>query len=331
MPVTVKIEDRARKEAQQAAGPPAQLDDYVHPAERGEGLKAFALWMLFIVVLVAGFSAAPATRQIGIGIFIWWLVTCVGYFFIGPRLVMRRLRVTGDDIRITSRNQPRLKAVLSKGSAVLGIAEPEAFLLPEGVSQIRIFGRPSFIVITQAALDLLAPTEVDVHVLRVLVNERQNHTRRMMLMKFLNDTPPAARILTWPVAMYAFFLRLWWIDLAEMTVDRLVLLLVKNPKLVQSALIKQHAATDPLMQEYEITPQDVDNYIEQSGLIGLQGREISTQYKLGQAIHDNPYLEERLNELNAWAKSDEFQEALKKLAEARAAKTGTPTPAATTA
>jgi len=144
------------------------------------------------------------------------------------------------------------------------------------------------------------------------------------LMKFLNDTPPAARILTWPIALYAFFLRLWWTDLAEMTADRLTLLLVKNHKLMQSALIKQHAATDPVMQEYDITPQDVDNYIEQSGLIGLQGREISTQYKLGQAIHENSYLEERLNELNNWAKSDEFQEAVKKLAEARAARGGAP-------
>lgn len=317
MPVTVTIEDRAKKEAQKAAGPPAQLDDYVHPSERSEGMKAFGLWMLFIVVLVAGFSVSPVTRNIGIGIFAWWLLAVIGYFFIGPRIVMRRLRMHGGDIQVTSKNQPRLKAVLSKGSAILGISEPETFLLPEGISQVRIFSPPAFLLVTQAALDLMQPTEVDVHVLRALTHERQNHTRRLMLMKFLNDTPSAARLLAWPVSLYAFFLRLWWTDLADMTADRLVLLLLKNHKLMQSALIKQHAATDPLMFEHEITSSDVDNYIQQSGLIGLQGREISTQYKLGQAIHENPYLEDRLQQLNDWAKSPEFEEAVKKLAEAR--------------
>lgn len=319
MPVTVNIQDREKTAAAKNAPPPAQLDDYVQPGERSEGLKALGLWMLFIVVLVAGFSIAPQTRQIGIGIFAWWLLACIGYFFIGPRILMRRLRVT-PDVQITSKNQPRLKTILGKGSAILGVSEPEGFLVSEGFSQVRMYGPPSFIVVTEMALGVLAPAEVDVHILRALVHERQNHTRRLMLMKLLTDTPAIARFLAWPVALYAFFLRLWWSDAAEITADRLVLLLVKNHKLMQSALIKQHAASDVLMQEHDITSRDVDNYIEQSGLIGLQGREISTQYKLGQAIHENPWLEDRLQQLNEWAKSNEFQEAVKKLAEARAPK-----------
>jgi Zn-dependent protease with chaperone function len=234
---------------------------------------------------------------------------------------LRRLRTHGNDIIVNSKTHPRLKAVLTKGSAILGIAEPEAFLLAEGISQVRVFGRPTFVIVTQAALDLLQPAEVDCLLLRGLIHERQNHTRRLMLMKFLNDTPPAARLLAWPVGLYAFFLRLWWTDMAEMTADRLVLLLLKNHKLVQSALIKQHAATDPLMFEHEITAQDVDNYLEQSGMIGLQGKEISTQYKLGQAIHENPYLEDRLHQLKEWAESEEFKVAVQKLADARANKT----------
>jgi hypothetical protein len=325
MPVTVNTAQPSKRNLPKDAPPPAQLDDYVQPGERSEGLKALGLWMLFSVVFVAGFSVAEATRSFGIGIFVWWLLSCLGYFFIGPRLLIRRLRVT-PDIEITSQKQPRLKAILTKGSAILGVPEPESFLLPEGISQVRMFGPPSFIIITEAALEILAPAEVDVHILRALVHERQKHTRRLMMMKFLNDTPAPARFLVWPVSLYAFFLRLWWVDAAEITADRLTLLLVKNHKLMQSALIKQHAATDPLMHEHEITSSDVDNYIEQSGLIGLQGREISTQYKLGQAIHENPWLEDRLQQLNEWAKSSEFEEAVKKLAEVRASKSGAAAP-----
>ena len=131
-----------------------------------------------------------------------------------------------------------------------------------------------------------------------------------------DDTPPALRFLAWPVGLYAFLLRTWWTDLAEMTADRLTLLVVKNHKILSSALIKQHAATDPLMSEHEILASDVDAYIEQNGLISLEGREISTQYKLGQAIHETPYLEERLQELTSFAKSPEFKVALQKFAEA---------------
>lgn len=330
MPVTVKIEDREKKAAQKNAPPPAQLDDYVHPNEKGEGTKALLLWLALIFIPILGFAFAEATRNISIGLFLWWFLSCVGYFFVGPRLVARRLRMMSGDIRITSKNQPRLKAVLSKGSGVFGVDEPETYLLPEGISQVRIFGPPYFIILTQATLDLMQPAEVDVHLLRLLAYQRQNHVRRFMLLKFLNDTPTAARLLVWPVGLYGFLLRLWWSDLAEMTADRLVLLLVKNHKLLQTAMIKQHAATDPLMGEHDISSQDVDNYIEQSGLIGMKGHEISTQYKLGQAIHENPFLEARLQELVTWAKSPEFEEALKKLAEARAAKGAAPAAAAPT-
>ena len=328
MPVTVTIQDRDKKAAAEQAVPPAALDDYEMPGERREGTKAFAMWMLFIVVLVAGFSVAPATRGIGIGIFVWWLAACIGYFFVAPKIIMRRLRMQGNEIIVNAKSQPRLQAVLSKGSGVLGIASPEAYLLPEGISQIRIYTPPNFLLVTQATLDLLQPTEMDALILRHLVHFRQNHARRLMLMKLLNDTPPAARILIWPVGSYGFFLRMWWSDMAEMTADRLTLLLIKNHKVIASALLKQHAATDPLMGEHEITSQDVDAYIEQNGLISLEGREISTQYRLGQAIHENPYLEERLQALNNFAKSDEYKEALQRLADARAKKTGVPVVAA---
>lgn len=314
MPVTVTIPDREKQAAAKVV--PAALDDFAHPSERREGAKAFGLWLLFIFVLVAGLSFAPATQPYAIGVFVWWLASCLAYFFIAPKMILRRLRMHGREIAINSQTQPRLQALLTKGSAILGTDRPEGFLLEEGISQIKVFSPPPFIIITQASIDLLQTNELDCLVLRQLVHLRQNHARRLMMLRFLNDTPGALRFLAWPVGLYAFLLRTWWTDLAEMTADRLTLLVVKNHKILSSALIKQHAATDPLMSEHEILASDVDAYIEQNGLISLEGREISTQYKLGQAIHENPYLEERLQELTAFAKSPEFKVALQKLAEA---------------
>lgn len=322
MPVTVTIPDRDKQAAAKVV--PAALDDFAHPSERREGAKAFGLWLLFIFVIVAGLSFSPATQSFAIGVFLWWLLASLGYFFIAPKMILRRLRMHGRESIISSQTHPRLQALLTKGSAVLGVPRPEGFLLLEGISQVNAFTPPPFIIITQASVDLLQPNELDCLVLRQLVHLRQNHARRLMMMRFLNDTPAAIRFLAWPVALYALLLRTWWIDLAEMTADRLTLLVVKNHKVFSSALIKQHAATDPLMGEHEILPADVDAYIEQNGLISLEGREISTQYKLGQAIHENPYLEERLQELTAFAKSPEFKVAVQKLAEAGAGKPAAP-------
>jgi hypothetical protein len=139
-----------------------------------------------------------------------------------------------------------------------------------------------------------------------------------MLLQFLSDTAPTARILVWPAVLYGVLLRAFWLESAEQSADRLTLLLMKNSKILLSALLKQQAASDPIMQEMRITSTDVDNFVRQEGEIGFAGDEISTQYKIGSAIHENPYLEERVQAINRWAKSPEYREALKKLAETKA-------------
>ncbi|MBV9865017.1 MAG: hypothetical protein JO316_06680 [Abitibacteriaceae bacterium] len=324
MAVTVKITDKDKRQA--ASGPPPDLSDYVVQGEKGEGTKAFVIWFLLIIVASVGLSLNPNTMGFGIGIFVWWLVSCIIYFFIAPRMVLRRLRMHGSEYEVTSRNHPRLRNLLSKASGMLGLDTPEAFVVDETIPQIRILGsnKSPFLIITKGAMDLLQNSELDTLVLRCLVQARQGHVRRLSLLQFVNDTAAPLRILVWPAMFYAWLLRgTNWQEFAAETADRLTLLLMKNYKVLLSALLKLHAATDPLMQETKISSQDVDNYIKQSGFIGLEGQEISTQYRLGSAIHENPYLEERIKALNSFADSDEFDSALTKLAAARIGKAAT--------
>lgn len=320
MAVTVKISD---KDKTQVAGPPPDLSDYVVAGEQSEGTKAFLLWALPLLVLAAGLTFSPATRTFGIVLLVWWITTCLIYFVLAPRTALRRLRMHGSEYAITSRNQPRLKNLLSKASSRLGLREPESFLVAEPNPQVSILGgvKAPFIVITQGAVDLLQPVELDTLILRCLVHARQGHVRRLTLLRFMTDTAPALRLLVWPAGFYAYLLRLNWQDLSEQTSDRLTLLLMKNYDVLLSALLKLHAATDPQMQTIKVTAQDVDSYIKQRGVIGLEGKEISTQYRLGSSIHDNSYLEERIRSLTEFHDSDEFDAALDKLAAARVSKT----------
>jgi hypothetical protein len=320
MPVTVKT-GQSKKQTETVVRI-ADLTDYEVEGARSDGMKAFWIWALFMFLFGLFFTYFDGTRGIGIGIFVWWFVAAVVYFIIWPRMLQRRLRLEGPEIVVTAQNAPRLKTTLSKGSALLGIEPPEAYLLNENVPQVRIAGvtRPYYLVLTRAALDLLQPAELDCLVIRRLVQIRQGQVRRLSVLRQLNDTMPALRILAWPVLFYGFLLRHWWQDPAEQTADRLTLLLVKNHKLIMSAVIKLHAASDPLMLEENITPADVDSYVRIGDEIGLEGDEISTHYKLGQAIHENLYLESRLHALDEWAQSREYKEAIERLNEARAAK-----------
>ena len=321
MAVTVKIQDKSKKQkpkAEKNLPPPAALADYALKELRGEGIKMLLLWMLFMFIGSA-FVFEPLTEGIGIGIFLWWIAATIGYFLIGPRIVQNRLRQHGSEFRITAAKHGRIANLLAKASPMIGVGEPEAYLVEGEVPQVRISGssKPYFMVISKATLETLQPPEIDCLILRCLIHARIGTVRRLTIMQFLGDTPPAARALAWPIQLFSWLLRMNWQEYAEESADRLTLLLIKNPSLMMGALLKMFAATDPKLMEYEVTNEDVDSYVKQSGYIGMEGNEISTQFKLGSAIQENPYLEARLKGLTSWAKSAEYKAALEKLAEAR--------------
>lgn len=322
MPVTVKIQDKQRQRAAATPGapPPAELGDYVVPNERSEGMKSLLLW-LFAMLFICGVPLGiPTMQSVGIGLVAWWLVSVLIYYVIVPRMVLRRLRMHGAEFDITTKKNPRLKAVLSRGSALLGLSEPEGFVSEEPSPQVRLLGSkdPYFYLATRGACELLTPAELDCLTLRALIQGRQRQLGRLNLIQSIIATPGIVRALVWPINMYAVMLQMSWSELANQSADRLTLLLLRDQKLLLRAILKMHAQFDPVMIEAEVTPEDVESYVNQEGRISVEGTEISTQYKLGSAISANPFLEERLHALSEWARSAEYQEALQKLAEARA-------------
>ncbi len=172
---------------------------------------------------------------------------------------------------------------------------------------------PNAVILHKDAFENLEPPEISALVVAALVNLRQGHARRLFLLDSLAKMTPTTRFLVWPVVIYARLLEAMWLPHARQNTDRLALFVVKNADLMVSAILKDHAAHDAKMQEIGVTPQDVSNWINQRGHIGSSGKEISTQYKLGRAIHEDPPLEERLQKLQNWAKSKEFADAVEEL------------------
>ncbi len=314
MPVTVNIPDRNLQVVSAA-----QLSDYADPHEKSEGTRALVIWLAIVFAISGFFAIWPATRQISFILLGWWLACVLGFFVVAPSSIKQRLNALGAEAKISSRTQPRLKTLLSKGSALLGIREPEGFFEKTGDFRLQMLGRKRahFFVVSKAAQETLNEAELNLLTIRALIQARENQVARLNLLTFLNQMQPLLRFLCWPIAIYGTLLRLGWFDAAQRSADRMALLLKPDEKLLMAAVLKQHLAGDPVMQMQQITNQDVDNFLRQGGVLQLEGGEISTTYKLGSAMHENSALEERIHAISRWARSQEFQEAKQKLDEAR--------------
>lgn len=190
--------------------------------------------------------------------------------------------------------------------------KPQAVIKNLGAPSVRAI--PGAVLIHKDAFTSLEPNEISALVLRALVDIRQGHARRHFVLDFIDTVQPRSmQYLVWPVTIYAKLLRAIWLQTAHQNTDRIAMLLVKNPNLMLSAILKDYAARDYNMQELNVSTQDVSNWVNQRGHIGNSGAEISTQYKLGRAIHEDPPLEDRLQKLQNWAKSSEFTAALEKM------------------
>ncbi len=187
----------------------------------------------------------------------------------------------------------------------------EKVILDLGEPSIKTL--PNAVILHKDAFENLEPPEISALIVEALVDLRQGNARRLFLLEMLPKMAPTTKFLVWPVVIYARLLEAMWLPHARQNTDRLSMFMVKNPDLMVSAILKDYAAHDPKMQELGITSLDISNWIGQRGYIGASGKEISTQYKLGRAIHEDPPLEERLQRLQNWAKSPEFAAAAEEM------------------
>lgn len=320
MAVTLKIDDKTRPAPRKGApkyGPEAEgFDAYALPLAYKNGQIALASWIGIMAAICLPWWAWEATLPFAYGMPIWCLLASLVTLYGVPWYQARRLRGLGKAATISTSTQAPLKMLLSKASKIFGIAEPDAFI--EQLESPRVRVLPNAILVHKGALTAFDPNETSALVVRGLVDIRQGHARRLALLDLIDMTDTRVVLyLVWPVLIYAKLLRQLWLPAALQNTDRIALFLVKSPPLMLSAILKEHAASSVGMQDLSVSSTDINNWINQRGHIGGSGEEISTQYKLGRAIHEDPPFEARLQNLQSWGKSAEFTAALEKLKTSR--------------
>ena len=311
MPVTLDMKAPATPK-----GAPSPVQEAIGscllPQDKQMGFVALGVWLALLAFLCGIWWLSEATLPFAYGMPVWCLVAIVAYLVFGPKYLSGKLRGLGSSAQVSSSNKPLLKNMLAKAAPVLAMREPRVFLPDQPAPRSRVW--PQAVLFNKPIWNVMDDSEASVLLIHGLAHQKLGHARRLALLDLLDQTPTVTRFLVWPVLLYARFLRHFWLPHALKSADRLALLLVRNPSLLMNAILKEYAANDAQMQAMNVSSEDVTNWISQKGHIGMKGEEISTQYKLGRAIHESPLLEDRIHEMQRWCSTPEFKEAVEKLA-----------------
>lgn len=253
----------------------------------------------------------------------WWiplivlflpLVTWLIANFIALRRRNMRLKEEGLHARVLNKNYPRLKAILAEQSKLLAMDEPEMYVLDEDTPYMySLPGKTGKIVTTAAMLKALNDDEIALMIAREMGHIKAHHPRMMIVAGYMLRANPIIKFLLFPITAMALFLR-GWMDLAEATADRMALLMSGRPAMVNAALVKLAVAVD---KEAEISKEELEAYLDAGSDLATDAGQIERHFKMGEFLSKHPALKERIEEIREYLKTQEGQNAMQKMVEAK--------------
>ena len=320
MPVTLdtRTPDKPKRGAKGEPSTPreAAIAAATDPQEKRAGFIAFGVWIGLLAALCLTWFIWPSTQTIGTLMVAWSVISILAFVLIAPTRDLGPLRKEPKAL-VSSKVRAGLKGVLGKVASLLNVAEPPAFV-DEKAEAPRLRILPGALIAGEPIWKQLTENEVNALAVRGLAHQRLGHARRLAIIDAFDSLPsPLFKFLAWPVWIYVELLQTIWLQHALRSADRIALLVVRNFGLLLSAIVKEKAANDVQMQELGVQSSDVANWVAQRGHIGMEGKEISTQYKLGRAIHENPPFEKRILSLQEWSATPEYEKAVEQLAKRR--------------
>ena len=320
MPVTLDTRqtDKPKRGAKGEPATPreAALAAATDPQEKRGGLIAFGVWIGLLCVLCVPWLFNPNAQIVGQILIAWSALSIVAFALLAPTRVLGPLRKE-PKAQVGSKNRAGLKNIVGKVAPILAVNEPPAFV-DEAAKAPEMLTLPGALVFNEPLWKQLTESEINALAVRGLAHQRLGHARRLAIIHQFEKLPsPIFRLLVWPVWIYVELLRNMWLQHALQSADRIALLVIRNFGLLLSAIVKEKAANDAGMQALGVQSSDVANWVAQRGHIGMGGEEISIQYKLGRAIHENPPFEKRILDLQEWSATPEYTKAVEDLAKRR--------------
>ena len=224
-----------------------------------------------------------------------------------------RILFTGDTLRVSPRQCSRLYNDLREACAILDVKEPEFYLMQTPVPNAFAFGMQRHtLVMTTSLVDLLNDSErleVIGHELGHIKAEHMLYrTMGIALAEILREMTtgfalPSALLTN--ALIYSLFA---WFRKSELTADRAGLLVVQDPEITVSGLLKLAGGSQKLVDDLS-----TDEFVKQADLFDdMDESFLALLYKLQiarQQTHPFPAL--RAREIMEWSASESYQRLLR--------------------
>ncbi|AFY65690.1 M48 family metallopeptidase [Geitlerinema sp. PCC 7407] len=215
-------------------------------------------------------------------------------------------------IRVGKDQLPDLHHLLLEAAAILDLEPPELYLRQHPVPNAYTFamrGRQPFMVIHTSLLELLNPPEIQAVMAHELGHLKCDHGVYLTLANLL--VLAAGQLPSWGAAIAQSLQAqmMEWLRCAEFTCDRAALLVVQDPKIVASLLMKLTGGSPSLVSKL-----NVDAFLAQArsyeDLSHTQLGQLLKQAHATNLTHPVPVL--RAKEIDRWATSQLYQSLLQK-------------------
>lgn len=226
------------------------------------------------------------------------------------------LKQAGPSARVLNKSHPRLKAVLAEQARLLGLPEPEMYVLHDDAAYMYSMpgkGAGSIIITTNALLAGLDDDEIATMIAREMGHALCNHVRMAFVLEYMRHAPAIVRILLFPITALSVIMKNW-LDLIESTADRVAVVVMGRAAIVNEAVVKAGVITDPTA---EITSEEVDAFLAHATDLSIDAAQIERHYKMGEFLNWHPHLRDRIEEIRTFPQTEQGEAALLKMEVAR--------------
>ena len=221
-----------------------------------------------------------------------------------------RLAYTGDSVRISSKQCPRLYNDLLEACAILDVPEPAFYLSQNPVPNAFAFGMQNHtVVITTSLVDLMDETERLEVIGHELGHIKAEHMLYRSMAIFIKDVLQVAAggmaSIPATILSHGLLMALYtWFRKSELTADRAGLLTVQDPQICVTTLLKLVGGSRKLadvMNPVEFARQSELMEDMEEGVLALVYKLMLIRYQT------HPFPTVRAKEINLWAETEEYK------------------------
>lgn len=316
---------RAKRQRKREPKAELRLSDYQYPGERA-GYWQGVIFLL-IPFLVAGgwvlFEVFNEHRPGGpfyhkyhapvvILLYPVLAILVVNWLAVRPR--RQQFKETGMQSKVLSKTYPQLKQMLMEQSKMLGMSEPDMYIVDDDMAYVYSMpGKGGTIVASKPLLDALKPEELAAMVGREMGHIKSHHVRMGLAVSYIRHANLIWKILLFPVLLFSWGLR-GWVDLTELTADRVGLLVTGRAPVVNAALVKSAVAAD---KQSEVDSEELEAYLEGGSDISTDSEQMERHFKIGQFLSSQKGLRERIEQVGEFPRMEQGTAALAKMEEIR--------------